>query len=49
MLADLVNSKVNQLDVRDSGGDSMIEKLKKQKRGTTQVAGSATAASSSPH
>lgn len=35
--AGLVNSRVNQLDgTVDSGGESMIETLKKQRRGTNQ-------------
>jgi hypothetical protein len=45
----LVNSMVNQLDGgTDNSGDSMIETLKKQKRGNTHIARSAAAASSSP-
>jgi hypothetical protein len=40
---------VNQLDGgTDNSGDSMIEILKKQKRGNTNIARSAAAASSSP-
>jgi hypothetical protein len=46
----LVNARVQQMDEDvDSSGGSMIETLKKQKRGTTnQKAKSAGAASSSP-
>lgn len=45
----LVNSRVSQLDVNaNSSSDSMIETLKKQKRGYTPNARSAAAASSSP-
>lgn len=45
----LVNSRVNQLDGNeDSSGGSMIETLKKQKRGTNQIARSAVDAESSP-
>ena len=45
----LVNSRVSQLDANvDSSSDSMIETLKKQKRGYTPNARLAVAASSSP-
>lgn len=45
----LVNSRVNQLDNNaDSGGSSMIETLKKQKRGNSQNARSTAAATGSP-
>lgn len=46
----LVNSRVNQLDASmDSSGDSIIEKLKKQKRSNnTQNARSAATARGSP-
>jgi len=47
--AGLVTSRVSQLDMSgDSSGGSMIETLKKQKRGNTQTARSAAAASGSP-
>jgi len=47
--AGLVSSRVNQLDgAGDSGGNSMIEILKRQKRGNNQHEGSAAAASDSP-
>ncbi|XP_012701525.1 uncharacterized protein LOC101786648 [Setaria italica] len=45
----LVNSRVSQLDgAGDSSGNSMIEQLKKQKRGEPNDARSAAAASGSP-
>lgn len=47
--AGLVNSRVSQLDASgDNSGGSMIETLKKQKRGTTQNARSAATACGSP-
>ena len=50
VLVDLVNLRVNQLDGgQDNSGDSMLELLRKQKRGTSlHNARSATAASDSP-
>lgn len=47
----LVNSRVNQLDASpENSGGSLIETLKKQKRGSfSQNARSAAAVSSSPH
>jgi hypothetical protein len=45
----LVNSRINQLDASgDSGGDCMIEQLKKQKRGRSQSVRSAAAVEDSP-
>jgi hypothetical protein len=45
----LVNSRVSQLDTTtDSSGSSMIETLKKLKRGSNQIARSAVAAMDSP-
>ena len=43
----LVTSRVSQIGASDSGG-SMIETLKKQRRGNSQIEGSAAAASGSP-
>lgn len=45
----LVNSRVSQLDIGgENSGSSMIETLKKQKKGTNNNAGSAAAAQGSP-
>ena len=46
----LVNARVTQLDVStdNTSGDSMIETLKKQRRGSNQNARSAAAVSNSP-
>jgi hypothetical protein len=45
----MVNSRVNLLDATvDSSGNSLIEILKKQKRGNNQNAGSAAAVDDSP-
>jgi hypothetical protein len=47
--AGLVNSRIIQLDGSgEHSGESMIETLKKQRRGYTKIAGSAAAAESSP-
>jgi hypothetical protein len=49
VLVGLVNSRVNQLDSgAETSGDSMVETLKKQRRGTTPNARSAAAVSDSP-